>query len=257
MSRVRLRQRHRCVSRVMIPPVPLKRSPQRYGSMGDVPTTEQMPLLMPAPPVETDRLVLRPIRADDVDAVVEHRSRPAVHAYLSDGAIARSVLKAKFHHRIARMSMPSDDATEVQLVVERRDDGSSVAGDAENSDLTHGAGDGIIGDCGFRITRAWTKDDAPTEHLVARIHYALDDTAAGRGYGTEIVRALVTHLFAHPRVHRVQADVFADNVASRRVLEKLGFRCEGYFVDDGIIDGRFVDATVYSLLRREWDAGES
>ena len=52
----------------------------------------------------------------------------------------------------------------------------------------------------------------------------------------------------------MQADVFAGNIASGRVLEKLRFRREGYFVDDGVIDGAFVDACLYSLLRREWEA---
>lgn len=240
--------------------------------MSDVSAVEQsapvVPLFTSTYPIESERLVLRPMRVADIDTVVEYRSRPDVYAFLSHGGAAREKLSEKLQRRIERMREPSDDAAEVQLVIERCDlerdaesrhergrrmsshrDPVGRAAASHDSD----AGGNVIGDCGFRITRVWTKDDAPTRHLVARIHYALDNAVAGRGYGTETVHALVSHLFAHPDVHRIQADVFAENGASRRVLEKCGFRQEGYFVDDGLIDGRFVDATIYSLLRRDWE----
>ena len=171
---------------------------------------------------------------DDIDAVVTYRTRPNVYRWLSHGGLASAQLREKFQRRIERMTKPSDERSEVQFVVEREGH--------------------VIGDCGFAISRAWTKDEAPTPHLVARIHYALDDAVIGQGIGTEVVRALVDHAFSLPDVHRVQADVFAGNIASGRVLEKLRFRREGYFVDDGVIDGAFVDACLYSLLRREWEA---
>lgn len=171
---------------------------------------------------------------DDINAVVTYRTRPNVYRWLSHGGLASAQLREKFQRRIERMTKPSDERSEVQFVVEREGH--------------------VIGDCGFAISRAWTKDDAPTPHLVARIHYALDDAVIGQGIGTEVVRALVDHAFSLPDVHRVQADVFAGNIASGRVLEKLRFRREGYFVDDGVIDGAFVDACLYSLLRREWEA---
>ncbi|WP_312295186.1 GNAT family N-acetyltransferase [Dermacoccus nishinomiyaensis] len=193
-----------------------------------------LPSAAPRHPLVTGRTVLRVMTDDDIDAVVTYRTRPNVYRWLSHGGLASAQLREKFQRRIERMTKPSDERSEVQFVVEREGH--------------------VIGDCGFAITRAWTKDDAPTPHLVARIHYALDDAVAGQGIGTEVVRALVDHAFSLPDVHRVQADVFAGNVASGRVLEKLRFRREGYFVDDGVIDGAFVDACLYSLLRREWEA---
>lgn len=58
------------------------------------------------------------------------------------------------------------------------------------------------------------------------VYYFLDPAAAGRGYATETLGALVTmirHKF--PRL-RLRADVFHDNPASMKVLEKIGFvRC--------------------------------
>ena len=46
---------------------------------------------------------------------------------------------------------------------------------------------------------------------------------AGRGLGTRAVAALVGELRARPGVRRIDAYVVADNLASRRVLERAGF----------------------------------
>ncbi|MBE7372260.1 GNAT family N-acetyltransferase [Dermacoccus barathri] len=197
-----------------------------------------LPSFVSSTPVETPRLRLRPMTSDDVAAAAAIRVQPEVYAYLSHGALTPAQLEARLRLRMARTNLANDTESEVQLVVEALGE----EGDAAV----------VVGDCGFKVARAWTQNDAPTESLVARIHYAMSPLVAGRGLGTELVGALVTHLFAEPHVHRIQADVFADNVASRTVLERNGFRQEGYFVDDGIIDGKFVDACLYSLLRREW-----
>lgn len=202
-----------------------------------------LPSFVSSTPVETPRLRLRPMTSDDVAAAAAIRAQPEVYAYLSHGALTPAQLEARLRLRMARTNLANDTESEVQLVVEALGE----EGDAAV----------VVGDCGFKVARAWTQNDAPTESLVARIHYAMSPLVAGRGLGTELVGALVTHLFAEPHVHRIQADVFADNVASRTVLERNGFRQEGYFVDDGIIEGKFVDACLYSLLRREWEGGQA
>lgn len=202
-----------------------------------------LPSFVSSTPVETPRLRLRPMTSDDVAAAAAIRAQPEVYAYLSHGALTPAQLEARLRLRMARTNLANDTESEVQLVVEALGEEGDPAV--------------VVGDCGFKVARAWTQNDAPTESLVARIHYAMSPLVAGRGLGTELVGALVTHLFAEPHVHRIQADVFADNVASRTVLERNGFRQEGYFVDDGIIDGKFVDACLYSLLRREWEGGQA
>jgi ribosomal-protein-alanine N-acetyltransferase len=49
----------------------------------------------------------------------------------------------------------------------------------------------------------------------------------GRGFGTEAVRALLDYCVGGLGVHRVQALVHPENTASIRLVERLGFRCEG------------------------------
>jgi RimJ/RimL family protein N-acetyltransferase len=79
----------------------------------------------------------------------------------------------------------------------------------------------IVGECGTK-----TPPDAGT----VEIGYGLAAPSRGKGLGTRAVRALTDWLLALPDVDRVIAHVAQDNVASRRVLERLGFtvdRLEG------------------------------
>ncbi|WP_027480935.1 GNAT family N-acetyltransferase [Deinococcus pimensis] len=72
----------------------------------------------------------------------------------------------------------------------------------------------------------------------AEFGYGLGPTWWGRGYATEMARALVTWGLAQPGVRRVTAETLPDNAASIRVLEKAGLRLVGERVDPE--DGRLL-----------------
>lgn len=74
----------------------------------------------------------------------------------------------------------------------------------------------------------------------------------GRGLGTAIARAYVTEVFKAFPVERVYAQAYADNGASRRLLEKLGFRLEGIQRKAIRKDGVLKDNCIYAVLREEW-----
>jgi RimJ/RimL family protein N-acetyltransferase len=73
----------------------------------------------------------------------------------------------------------------------------------------------VIGDCG---TLGWTDAQGRVE-----IGYGLSGPFRGRGYGTEAVRALADWIAAQPGVAAVTASVEVANIASRKLLERLGF----------------------------------
>jgi RimJ/RimL family protein N-acetyltransferase len=75
----------------------------------------------------------------------------------------------------------------------------------------------VIGDCGTT---------GPVGREV-EIGFGLAAECRHRGYGTELVRLLTATLLGDPRVSSVVAHTLADNIASRRVLEKAGFSLEG------------------------------
>lgn len=82
----------------------------------------------------------------------------------------------------------------------------------------------VIGDCG---THGRADDTGTVE-----IGYGLAAPYQGRGYGTEVVQAITDWLSGQQGVHVVRASTLQDNVASRRVLEKAGFRLTGFDEED-------------------------
>jgi ribosomal-protein-alanine N-acetyltransferase len=61
----------------------------------------------------------------------------------------------------------------------------------------------------------------------AEIWYKILPNAWGKGYATEISKALIEFSFASLKVHRVEAGCAVENAASVRVLEKSGMQREG------------------------------
>jgi RimJ/RimL family protein N-acetyltransferase len=78
---------------------------------------------------------------------------------------------------------------------------------------------------------------------------------SGRGYATEAVREVLRICFEELGLRRVTADCFADNVASRRLMERVGMRREAYTVRDSLHrSGAWLDGMAYALLQEEWRA---
>jgi len=71
----------------------------------------------------------------------------------------------------------------------------------------------------------------------------------GKGYGTEAVGTVVTFLVEEMKIHKIRASIFAKNVGSKRVLEKVGFKqLEGYLRDNVWIDGEFEDEFTMAFI---------
>jgi len=62
---------------------------------------------------------------------------------------------------------------------------------------------------------------------IVEVGYSVLAAFEGRGYATEIVRALVAHAFSHPGVVRVIARTRPENIGSVKVLERCGFTLAG------------------------------
>ncbi len=84
--------------------------------------------------------------------------------------------------------------------------------------------------------------------------YWMGSDFAGRGLMTEAVGVLMPYFFETLGLHRLQAAFLPHNVASRRVLEKNGFREEGYAENYLQIDGRWADHVLFALTRERWDS---
>lgn len=81
----------------------------------------------------------------------------------------------------------------------------------------------------------------------AYLGYWVDSRYAGRGICTHAVALVVDHCFGSVGLHRLEANIRPENGASRRVVEKLGFREEGRFARFLNIDGEYRDHIHYAI----------
>lgn len=84
------------------------------------------------------------------------------------------------------------------------------------------------------------------------IAYHIHENQWGKGYATEAAKGLIDYCFKTLKMHKLYADTEPSNIASQKVLEKLGFKLEGRIRERRQIKGKWVDELDYGLLRKEW-----
>jgi ribosomal-protein-alanine N-acetyltransferase len=87
------------------------------------------------------------------------------------------------------------------------------------------------------------------------IGYWVDQAVAGRGVMPTAVALVCDHAMGPLGLHRVEVNIRPENVASRRVVDKLGFRYEGARPRYLHIDGDWRDHLSYALLAEEVPGG--
>jgi RimJ/RimL family protein N-acetyltransferase len=83
----------------------------------------------------------------------------------------------------------------------------------------------------------------------ATVGYWLGEDFWGRGIMTEVLTAVTDFCFNNFPLRRISAEVFANNPASARVLEKAGFTFEGRLKNHVVKEGQVLDSLMYSRTR--------
>ena len=163
-----------------------------------------------------DGIVLRPLRADDVERVAEIQSQPGV----------------------LRWWGPPNEA-ELRRQAEGHDEAKALAIEREGE---------LVG-----LIQYHEENEPDFRH--ASIDLFLAETYQGRGLGSDAVRTLARYLIGERGHHRLTIDPAADNVAAIRAYEKVGFRSVGrmreYWRSP---DGTWHDGLLMDLLARELSA---
>jgi RimJ/RimL family protein N-acetyltransferase len=175
------------------------------------------------PTLHTARLRLRPFDHADADALFALHSNAHVLRYWDSPPWTDRERAGRFLEASRQMA---EDGTGVRLALELVSDGT------------------FIGWCSLS---RWNRD-----YRSASMGYCLGETAWGHGYATEAAQAVLRWAFDTLDLNRVQAETDTRNVASARVLEKLGFVREGTLREDCVVNGDVSDSWVYGLIRREW-----
>ena len=90
------------------------------------------------------------------------------------------------------------------------------------------------------------------DRLQAEIGYTVAPAFQRRGYASEGVSRMLEHLLVERGLHRVRAACDCRNIASLRLLERLGFRREGHLRSSTWSKGEWCDDCLYALLAEEW-----
>lgn len=180
-------------------------------------------MLRPTYPIQTKRLLLRPLQPDDVASLYTYRSREDVCRYLLHPPQTFDQLVARIANSRSELT---DEGQVLTVAAIERETGA------------------FVGD----VVLMWHS----REHRAGEIGYVLNPEHAGNGYATEAGAALLRLGFDELGLHRITGRLDARNTASARVLEKLGLRREAHFVENEFIKGEWTDELVYATLATEW-----
>ena len=86
----------------------------------------------------------------------------------------------------------------------------------------------------------------------AELGYYIAEEYWGKGIMTEAVKQICEYVFGDSDIIRIYAEPFAYNIASCRVLEKVGFQYEGTLRSNAVKNGKVIDMKMYSLIKEEY-----
>ncbi|UAL12838.1 GNAT family N-acetyltransferase [Caulobacter segnis] len=168
--------------------------------------------------LETERLTLAPLTVDDT---------PLIYPFLSDAEVMSNLDQE-----------PIEDPDEVASRVAAQVD-EMAAGDAAYWTIRHTKSGAFLGYCEFI--------DIDRRHDRAEIRFVIDRKGWGKGFGTEAVSALLAHGAGGGLKSLVASTHIGDNRAER-LLQKLGFKAEGYLKGAVHRDGERRDRRLYGLV---------
>ena len=181
------------------------------------------------PRIESDRLILRLARAEDVPAIIRYYRENEAHLAPYDplkpaNFYTEPYWEARVRH--SRDEFRDDRAMRTFLFAKAAP--STVIGTVSLSAILRG----------------------PAQYC--NMGYSLAETAQGHGYMTEILPRLVAFAFGELKLHRIQANYMPHNVRSGKLLRRLGFVVEGYARDYLMIAGQWEDHVLTSMTNPAW-----
>ena len=170
-----------------------------------------------------ENVTIRPITEADTDNIIRWRNAPSVVEHF----IYRTPLTAEAHLNWLHNRVETGDVAQFIIM-----DGETPVGSVYLRDI-----DRVNRKCEYGI-------------------FIGEDSCRGKGIGSAAARLALEYAFEELKMNRVFLRVFADNKQAVRSYEKAGFKYEGTFRDDVIIDGVPYDMVFMAILKSEWEKGE-
>ena len=180
-------------------------------------------MLRPEYPILTERLVLRPFAAGDLDDL---------HALTGDPDVVRYLY------------WPVHTPEETRAALEKRMTQDALTEEGQWLVLAIELEGRVIG----QVVLKWSSVLSRQGELGFVLHPAYQ----GKGYAREASQAMLRLGFEGLGLHRVIGACDTRNVPSWQLLSRLGMRREAHFVEDELFKGEFGDQYIYAMLDREW-----
>lgn len=169
--------------------------------------------------LETERLLLRPFRRTDASAVERILSNPLVTATLLDTPQPFGRAEAELWVKLGQALWKQRERFSFGLVLK--------------------AQKRLIGCVDIELQ---------SQHNRGDIAYWLEPECWGQGLATEAAGRMLRYGFDRLGLHRVYAQCIRTNVASTRVMEKIGLQYEATLRQHCLKDGQRVDIVVYGMV---------
>lgn len=175
--------------------------------------------------LRSPRLTLRRLQSANLAGFCDYRSQPDVARYQDWETFTRADGE-RFLEQQSQLC-PDVPGTWFQMAIELVRSGA------------------LVGDCGFHCP--------PHDPRQAEVGITLAPEHQGQGYAAEALGNLLDYAFFTLHKHRVTAVTDAANAAAVRLLERVGMRREGHFLQSVWFKGRWGDEFLYSVLQGEWE----
>jgi ribosomal-protein-alanine N-acetyltransferase len=176
------------------------------------------------PQLETGRLLLREVSAEDCAAVFHNYTDPQVTEYFME---------------------PLTDLQQAVAIVEEYVE-YHRAGTGIVWAITLKDSPALVGTCGYEVLSPYDQR--------GEIGYDLACAYWGQGIMTEALQAVIAYSFTQLDLNRIQAYVLAENARSIGLLRRLHFETEGMLREYRRFKGRFSDWVLMSLLKKDWQS---
>ena len=174
--------------------------------------------------LESHRLILRRFTEADLAPFVAYRNDPEVARYQSWASFDE--LEARAFIREMASMQPGVPGEWFQFAVEAKETGE------------------LVGDCALQVDGR--------EPYRAELGFTLAREHQGKGFASEAVSRLLDYAFAYLDLHRIFALADCRNKPSWTLLERMGMRQEGHFLENVWFKGEWADEYLYAVLKDEW-----
>jgi len=174
--------------------------------------------------LESERLLLREFSLSDWPAVNAYTSDPEVVKYMPFGPTSEDQTREHLSQCLATAAEQPRRIYELAVILR-----------TENH---------LIGTATIALD--------PHERRRSYFSYLLHHQYWGHGYATEAMHTLFSFGFRDLQLHRLEDTCDTRNLASARVMEKLGMRREGHLRETIWKDGQWYDEYTYAVLAHEW-----